>query len=775
VNRIRKLARVLQKTVTPSNTQEILTNTITAVVDDKTVRVQEFGLEWTVPVSGLGGQGLQVGQRIPVVWRTQPRTPVVALYHRVRRAKAGWLIQTGTLVEELFLAKDPETGRLEVWFRNDQQVTNLKVRASLPADPEYVKWGSDGTRFFVRLDFHRYAVFGIERDDGSEPLGPRDPEATLQRIVDLPALNLRLVSIRHVVTGSAANKAIDLDMTLRATENAQQPVVTEVALGSAAAVDYTGDILLTDALVRGEALKKPGAVIQDVQIDDRGHLILTVGLNLKTAAALQPYVPSTHAAGTSLTYNATTAALSDYAVGGRGLQSILWPQNGGTTNGALFNACTFTPTSRATQVGTADSAFGGFIGQQTIVLDATGGQSLWRSCRDPIVVRQARHETGYPSFFLTHWHWRQNDVDGAPADFDWCYLLFSNEQMPVNGHLTGVTFDPHIPDMTFDTQRLIDSAQYEVVQADVPLIAAEPEWFEITPPATALGGWRGYELSPTVKKLPSSSFGEDATWFPAVVWRVILNWRVNETTSSIKQKKGYYLDARYVPRPSTAAGRPRGVVYVAVRQTQPDVDSLAELGLFAVDVETGQPQVLLDLSAPVAGSSAQAGLTENAFHALVRRTLGTDDRVVLVGRTPVLTKTVVAADKIAPFLERDLRLLAPDFLYWPEEGKDDAHVFVEGWDHDKGTLTLGPEAATKPPEDEALAGLGVLQELDVVPLGARNNLADVNQQWGGVVGASAHSETWTRERLPGPSFRVVNNERILSEHDRFLDDTAVPQ
>lgn len=113
-----------------------------------------------VPVSGTGKP--HVGDTVPVVW--EKGRPKLALFHQIRRAKAGWDVPGGPIVEELFIATDPATGRKEVWFRNGTVVDSLKLRDQLGADPKGVKWGVNKTGFYVLTEDDVYVVFELDRE-----------------------------------------------------------------------------------------------------------------------------------------------------------------------------------------------------------------------------------------------------------------------------------------------------------------------------------------------------------------------------------------------------------------------------------------------------------------------------------------------------------------------------------------------------------------------------------------------------------------------------------
>lgn len=142
-------------------------------------------------ISGL--DHLRAGASVPVLY--QGGRPALILSHRVRRTK-GAAIEAGTRVfEELFIAQDPDTGLIEVWFRNADQVTNLGLREQLPADPYEVRWGVNDSSFLITLKAlsprtgfprrTRFAVCRLDREAGAGFRRGQTASASVERIYDL--------------------------------------------------------------------------------------------------------------------------------------------------------------------------------------------------------------------------------------------------------------------------------------------------------------------------------------------------------------------------------------------------------------------------------------------------------------------------------------------------------------------------------------------------------------------------------------------------------------
>lgn len=170
-----------------------------------------------IPVAGEGLRTLRAGDQVSVAW--QRGRPVVAIAHSARRSGAPVPLPllAGGIVEELFIATDPETDLKEVWFRNDQQITSLAIRNLLPADPTRVRWGESMRHFVVETgeptaqDLANQAVhpFGFLRvvkqyhlfqfTDGTDPLqvlGADEPEVQLLATFSPYSSTLTLFTLR---------------------------------------------------------------------------------------------------------------------------------------------------------------------------------------------------------------------------------------------------------------------------------------------------------------------------------------------------------------------------------------------------------------------------------------------------------------------------------------------------------------------------------------------------------------------------------------------------
>lgn len=97
---------------------------------------------------------LKVGDLVSVLWRGGKPFMILNL---AQRHGPGTDEPTpgGPVIEELFVEQDPETGEVDVWFRNADQLTRLHVNktVAVSVDPTIgtlVFWGAAGDRFLVQ-------------------------------------------------------------------------------------------------------------------------------------------------------------------------------------------------------------------------------------------------------------------------------------------------------------------------------------------------------------------------------------------------------------------------------------------------------------------------------------------------------------------------------------------------------------------------------------------------------------------------------------------------
>jgi hypothetical protein len=166
------------------NVSEITVERVTAIFVDGTVEVRGA----KVPISGVN-PGIRAGQLVHV--SNENGKPKLVLAHSARRAKFPAVSQLleGGVIEELFSFVDPNTGLTEIYFRNDEQVTNLNVRSVLPSgfSVSTPTWGLRDDTFLMNSAGSKFAVLKLNRNAG-QLLGSTTARVTLVKTVDLTQL-----------------------------------------------------------------------------------------------------------------------------------------------------------------------------------------------------------------------------------------------------------------------------------------------------------------------------------------------------------------------------------------------------------------------------------------------------------------------------------------------------------------------------------------------------------------------------------------------------------
>jgi hypothetical protein len=110
------------------------------------------------------GEGLEAGEKVPVAWKDGK--PVVIVFHHSQRAQPRVAVKVVLgVVEELFVATNSK-GDVDVYFRNRNQVTPLRVKKHTGGvNPGFVLWGMNDDSFVVRDagSQTRFHVFKLNR------------------------------------------------------------------------------------------------------------------------------------------------------------------------------------------------------------------------------------------------------------------------------------------------------------------------------------------------------------------------------------------------------------------------------------------------------------------------------------------------------------------------------------------------------------------------------------------------------------------------------------
>ena len=168
---------------------------ITQILGDGQVEV----LGARIPVAGEGLRTLRAGQMVAVAW--QQGRPVTAIAHSAKRSGAPVPLPrpTAPLVEELFIGIRPSDGIADVFLRNFDAVTPLRLdRFLAPSEISAgtLKWGPRNDRFFVQR-LSRYHIFKLDREPDAPFAAGADPSdgLTLERTEDLATNTTGLATV----------------------------------------------------------------------------------------------------------------------------------------------------------------------------------------------------------------------------------------------------------------------------------------------------------------------------------------------------------------------------------------------------------------------------------------------------------------------------------------------------------------------------------------------------------------------------------------------------
>jgi hypothetical protein len=661
---------------------------IQAVRSDGWVRVVNT---W-IPVTGK--VALRAGESVAVMWRNG--TPQVAMMNQARRTGVDSppIPVVGAVVEELFIATAAPSGRVEVWFRNDQQVTNLELRTQLDADPVYVKWGTRSDAFVVATAAHHYYICTLAGAENTVR-GATPAVATIVRDEQPLDQNLPLVAAQSAFTLTGEEKYWTMSWDgINGSAGTLSEAAPNAISGSQSA---NGQLLLTRSAV--ELLTSPHILITDIQLDDRLDLLFVLSARLQSL----PIVPA-----------AAPAVFSD---------PIEQSDNSGSVERPGFAAD-----------GGLNSTVGTF-GTHVFVVNVTTGVVLFKTCRDTI-VQNVQTE-------LTRLHTYRNVATSAIASLPAFAHTGKNGQL-LDGWSVGTTpLDFTYTDLVsdFTNAALPGVASYVYDEFD----ATRTPYLDLT----NLFGQETTTLTVGPSKIRAIDGSGNASQTHSI--------RATFAGRRIWQRKRYFMSGTYLPRRATASGFPLGLVLVKVklevRDTATTLIPAKSYGFFLHDLAAQTTTALAPLTPNFHGTQ---GVTHPVSHNTFVNSPETDGVFVVLGfngthllwvhdhqdspggpdvvdilLTNVTTgaSTVVlsgAGDVIvsgdptyAPalqeFLLRNLQTLRPDFFYDPAE-TEAGHQFIRAWDA-HGVPTLDATAADFPSADPDLVNLGLLQALptSVVP------------------------------------------------------------
>ena len=168
----------------------------------KDVDGRRYAMSAIVPVTGEGLRTLRAGEKVMVGW--ERRRPVVAFRHSAKRSGAPVPLprRISPLVEDIFIAPRATDGVRDVFFRNFDAVTALRLdRFIAPSELGSVRWGPLNDRFFVQT-FTRFHIFKLDRDPDSPLDGDPSNLVSLERNEDL-STNTTVLAVQLFDSGGS--------------------------------------------------------------------------------------------------------------------------------------------------------------------------------------------------------------------------------------------------------------------------------------------------------------------------------------------------------------------------------------------------------------------------------------------------------------------------------------------------------------------------------------------------------------------------------------------
>lgn len=226
-----------------------------------------------------GKAQLSVGQRVHVLWRRGRRERI--LTHQWKRAQPHPTMGGGGgVVEALFIA--PVGATLDVYFRNDQQVTMLVSRATLDADPMVVRWGVDGRSFVVLTTTWRAYIYALDRA-ADQVYGSTRPLVTLVREENFLDAGIGLCTVQESATITGETRYFNVAWP-GAPGDPNAATLSEAGANAISrSLTVTGPMALTRLGVLGSASpsRAPTVMVTGVHLDGARHLIVVLAVNVR--------------------------------------------------------------------------------------------------------------------------------------------------------------------------------------------------------------------------------------------------------------------------------------------------------------------------------------------------------------------------------------------------------------------------------------------------------------------------------------------------------------
>jgi hypothetical protein len=679
---------------------------------------------------------LHAGDPVSVLWRGG--APFMILEVLTRRGPGtDEPFPGGAVVEELFVAG--EAGAREVWFRNDQQVIDLKLRAQLDGDPAYVKWATRSDAFVVATEEHHYYIFRIARNQKT-PLGPSRPRVTLVRDEQPLDAGIVLCQVTHAWTLTGETRYIQAAWT--GGGGGFPAVLSEAAPNpiSGSGSETAPVTLSRNEVETGPPPKHltPRIVITDIQLDDALHLIFSIWIRL---SALSPST-SVGVAGT-ITHEIEKSDGSGTA------------HDESSDHFNLGSIANFATHALVVNVTTGEIIFSTLLpaAQETVGAVVHRIQTYRRES-NPSQIED------FPTFGVT-------DKGGQVV--------------------TGWNASLSTPQLSFDID--VDNSNNQRPLVETYVIE------DVDPTVVPYLDVTGRVLIETVSSSTAFQGSERAT--DGFFFSLDAGVEVTRHRKRTRQTKQFGFAVTYLPRRATefdSLGNPtvmpRGLALVTALETTfalgGPVFGTSRYGFFLHDVETGDIATIVGFTEnfpPTTGVVWPSGftsrlepVTDGVFvvagfdgrHLLwFRRDVVSDgsgtaglrltdvttlaESTVVSGSIDVVDGDPIVSAPVVAVLDRHFQVLRPDFLYYPSDtDAEKGNNFAKGWSSD-GTPTLDSTAEDFPPLEKKLKAAGKLKKLpsDVTPL---QDAVPAND--GGPVNVEDLSHT-------GPSWHVVQNKSAL--------------
>jgi hypothetical protein len=189
VNAIRAVAPSFSRRTDNTN------DPITSEIIEGPASVGKYFILGTATPARSGLVNLAEGDQVSVQWKNGSPFMILNINNR-RGSGADDPSSRGGIVETLFISG--VEGAREIYYRNDKQVTNLKIRKLLVEDPTRLRWGFVDNAFIVLCEpSYTFYVFRLRRAP-RQAAGTNKQAAKLVQIVALGTKNITLLDFHMI-------------------------------------------------------------------------------------------------------------------------------------------------------------------------------------------------------------------------------------------------------------------------------------------------------------------------------------------------------------------------------------------------------------------------------------------------------------------------------------------------------------------------------------------------------------------------------------------------